>query len=191
MNDSASNTLPLGAALPSFSLPDLQGRTVSDTDLRDAQAVVVAFLCPHCPYVKHVREAFAAFAREYGPRGVAVVGINPNDADAYPEDDVEGMRREAAAAGYAFPYLRDESQDVARAFGAACTPDLFVFDRDRRLAYRGQFDGSRPRSGTPVTGADLRAAVDALLAGRPASAVQRPSVGCSIKWKPGRAPGTV
>ena len=188
MAHSPSSTLEPGAELPSFSLPDLDGRTVTDRDFPDAQALVVAFICPHCPYVKHVREAFAQLAREYAARGVAAVGINPNDARAYPEDDLDGMKREASAAGYPFPYLRDDTQAVARAFGAACTPDFFVFDRHRRLAYRGAFDGSRPNSGVPVTGEDLRAALDAILAGHPSAPAGRPSIGCSIKWKPGNAP---
>jgi thiol-disulfide isomerase/thioredoxin len=179
---------PLGTPLPPFSLPDLEGRTVGDRDFRDAPALIVAFLCPHCPYVKHVRPAFAQLVKEYQPRGVAVVAINSNDASAFPDDDPAGMRREAAEAGFTFPYLHDESQEAARAFQAACTPDFFVFDRDRRLAYRGQFDASRPTSGTPATGADLRGALDRLLAGEPVPPAQQPSVGCSIKWKPRNAP---
>jgi thiol-disulfide isomerase/thioredoxin len=188
MGETPSTMLALGTELPSFALPDLDGTVVSDRDFANATALVVAFLCPHCPYVKHVRRAFAEFAKEYQSRNVAVVAINPNDATAYPEDGPAGMRREAASAGYRFPYLRDENQDVARAFRAACTPDFFVFDRHRRLAYRGQFDASRPNSPAPLTGADLRGALDALLAGTPVASMQRPSVGCSIKWKPGGAP---
>jgi thiol-disulfide isomerase/thioredoxin len=180
--------LDLGAALPSFSLPDLDGTIVTDRDFPDAPALVVAFICPHCPYVKHVREAFAQMAKDVQRDQVAVVAINSNDAQAFPDDDPAGMRREASAAGFTFPYLYDESQEVAKAFRAACTPDFFVFDRHRRLAYRGQFDGSRPKSATPVTGADLRSAVDAVVAGEAPSPEQRPSVGCNIKWKPTNAP---
>jgi peroxiredoxin len=180
--------LPLGTAMPPFSLPDLDGRVVTDRDFPDASALLVAFICPHCPYVKHVRDAFAQVVREYQPRNVAVVAINSNDAQAFPDDDPAGMRREASAAGFSFPYLYDESQEIAKAFHAACTPDFFVFDRDRRLAYRGQFDSSRPKSATPVTGADLRRALDAVIAGQAVPSTQLPSVGCNIKWKPRNAP---
>jgi thiol-disulfide isomerase/thioredoxin len=179
--------LPLGTLLPAFSLPGLDGRTVADSGFPGA-ALVVAFICPHCPYVTHVRGAFATLAKEYQAKGVAVVAINANDEEAYPEDGPEGMAREAKSAGYTFPYLHDESQQVAKSFRAACTPDFFLFDRDRRLVYRGQFDGTRPHRAEPATGADLRAALDAVLAGREAPALQRPSIGCNIKWKPGGAP---
>ena len=179
--------LELGTELPPFSLPNLDGRMVGDRDFA-GRAVVVAFLCPHCPYVKHVRPAFAAAAKEYQAKGVSFVAINSNDAVAYPEDDPTGMTREAASAGFTFPYLYDETQDVAKVFRAACTPDFFLFDRHHRLVYRGQFDASRPKSAVPVTGADLRLALDALLAGTSVSSVQRPSVGCNIKWKPTNAP---
>jgi thiol-disulfide isomerase/thioredoxin len=187
MTATPSTMLPLGTGVPPFALPDLDGRIVS-SDAYAGQPLLVAFLCPHCPFVRHVREAFGRFAREYGSRGLAIVGINANDEEAFPEDGVDGMRREAQAAGYDFPYLSDESQVVARAYRAACTPDLFLFERGGALAYRGQFDDSRPRSAVPVTGADLRAAADAVLEGRPVPAVQRPSLGCNIKWKPGNAP---
>jgi len=146
------------------------------------------FICNHCPYVKHVRAGLAAFGRDYAPRGVAVVAINANDVERYPDDSPAKMKAEAAEAGYSFPYLFDETQQVARSYGAACTPDLFVYDADRRLAYRGQLDDSRPGNGKPVTGADLRGACDALLAGRRPSADQKPSMGCNIKWKPGNEP---
>jgi thiol-disulfide isomerase/thioredoxin len=180
--------LALGTELPSFSLPDLDGNYVSDRDFMNAPALVVAFICPHCPFVKHVREAFAHLARDYQPDHVAIVAINSNDASAFPEDDPAGMKREASAAGFTFPYLYDESQQAAKAFHAACTPDFFVFDRHRRLAYRGQFDSSRPNGAAPATGADLRGALDALIGGRPVSQTQHPSVGCNIKWRPGNAP---
>ena len=188
MAETPSTMLALGTELPSFSLPDLDGRTVSDRDSGGAQALVVAFICPHCPYVKHLRQAFVQVAKDYQPRNVAFVAVNSNDASAFPEDDPAGMKREASAAGFTFPYLHDESQQVAKAFRAACTPDFFIFDRRRRLAYRGQFDGSRPNGVGPATGADLRAALDALIGGQPVAAAQRPSVGCNIKWKPGNAP---
>jgi thiol-disulfide isomerase/thioredoxin len=180
--------LDLGTALPTFSLPDLEGKIVTDRDFPNAAALVVAFVCPHCPYVEHVRRSFAELANAYQRRQVAIVAINSNDAQTFPDDDPAGMRREASAAGFTFPYLYDEGQEIAKAFRAACTPDFFVFDGDRRLAYRGQFDGSRPKSATPVTGADLRGALDAILAGRAPSSAQRPSVGCNIKWKPQNAP---
>jgi peroxiredoxin len=180
--------LPLGAKAPSFSLPDPSGRTWSLAGFEPSPALLVAFICKHCPFVKHVRAGFASLAAEYQKRGVAVVAIASNDAQAYPEDGPEGMAQEAKAAGYTFPYLFDEAQDVAKAYGAACTPDFFVFDRAQRLFYRGQMDASRPGNAAPVTGVDLRAALDAALAGRPAPEVQRPSLGCNIKWKPGNEP---
>jgi peroxiredoxin len=184
-----SRMIALGAPAPEFALPDVvSGRIVRLADFASAQALLVAFICNHCPYVKHIAAGFLAFAREYQPKGLAIVAISANDPAAYPEDAPEAMAREAQRAGYPFPYLFDETQAVARAYGAVCTPDFFLFDRARKLAYRGRFDASRPNSGVPVTGADLRAAADAVLAGRPASAEQHPSVGCSIKWKPGNAP---
>jgi len=180
--------LPLGTPAPDFRLPDPAGRRVARDDFADAPALLVAFLCNHCPYVKHVQAGFAAFAKEYAERGLAIVAINSNDFAAYPEDAPPRMAEEAARAGYVFPYLIDETQEVAKAFRAACTPEFYLFDRERRLAYRGQFDDSRPGNGIPVTGRDLRAAADAVLAGRAPDADQRPSVGCNIKWKPGREP---
>jgi hypothetical protein len=146
------------------------------------------FLCNHCPYVQHVADGIARFARDYAGRGLAAVAISSNDVASYPADAPAKMAEEARRRGYPFPYLYDESQEVAKAYRAACTPEFYLFDRDRRLVYRGQFDASRPGSAVPVTGADLRAAVDALLAGRPVPADQKPSVGCSIKWRPGREP---
>jgi peroxiredoxin len=188
MPETPSTMLSLGTRLPSFTLPDYNGRTFSDTDFRDSPALLVAFICKHCPFVRHIRSEFARFAREYEAKGLKVVAIASNDTTEFPEDGPEGMKQEAEEAGYTFPYLFDEKQEVAKAFRAACTPDLFLFDRDRRLAYRGQFDGSRPKNNVPVTGADLRAAADAVLAGRPAPADQRPSIGCNIKWSPGNEP---
>lgn len=184
-----SRMIALGSPAPDFALPDVvSGRTVRLADFASAPALLVAIICNHCPYVKHIRAAFVAFAREYQPKGLAVVAISANDATTYPEDAPEAMAREAKNAGFTFPYLYDETQAVARAFEAICTPEFFLFDRERKLVYRGRFDASRPGSNVPVTGADLRAAVDALLAGRPVPAEQHPSMGCSIKWKPGNEP---
>jgi len=188
MAETPSTMLDLGTPLPSFSLPDFNGRTVSSADVKGSKALVVAFICKHCPFVKHIRQEFSRFAREYEAKGLQVVAIASNDITAFPEDGPEGMKQEAAEAGYVFPYLFDEKQQVARAFRAACTPDLFLFDASGRLAYRGQFDGSRPKNDVPVTGADLRAAADAVLAGKTAPEPQRPSMGCNIKWSPGNAP---
>jgi peroxiredoxin len=180
--------LPLGAGAPPFDLADPSGRRHALADFAASPALLVAFICRHCPFVQHVRAGFASLAAEYQGRGVAVVAIAANDAEAYPEDGPPGMAVEASEAGYTFPYLFDGTQEVAKAYGAACTPDFFVFDRDRRLFYRGQMDASRPGNGVPVTGEDLRAALDSALSGRPAPSVQRPSLGCNIKWKPGNAP---
>jgi peroxiredoxin len=180
--------LPLGAKAPSFELKDPSGRAWSLAGFNGSPALLVAFICNHCPFVKHVRAGFASLATEYRKRGVAVVAIASNDAKAYPDDGPEGMVAEAKSAGYAFPYLFDETQEIAKAYGAACTPDFFLFDRERRLFYRGQMDGSRPGNGVPVTGEDLRKALDAALEGQPAPEVQRPSLGCNIKWKPGNEP---
>ena len=180
--------LPLGEIAPQFSLPDLDGTTVCIDDFWESRALLVTFICNHCPYVRHLRGALAALAREYQPRGLGVVAIASNDAEQYPQDGPEGMREEKDEAGYPFPYLYDETQVVAKAYRAACTPDFFLFDADRRLVYRGQFDDSRPGSDVPVTGRDLRAAVEALLSGSSPSPDQKPSIGCNIKWKPGNAP---
>lgn len=183
-----STMLPLGSKAPDFRLPDVSGEPVGLSDLADTPALLVMFVCNHCPYVKHVRGELANLARTYQARGVAVVAINSNDAVAYPDDSPDAMAREKQAAGYTFPYLYDETQEVARAYRAACTPDFFLFDRDRSLVYRGQLDGSRPGNDVPVTGKDLRAALDAVLDGRPVAPDQRPSMGCNIKWRPGHAP---
>jgi peroxiredoxin len=188
MAPTPSTMLALGTTLPSFRLPDVDGREVSADDFRTAPGLLVAFICPHCPYVKHMRQEFGAFAKEYRDRGLAIVAINANDTAAHPDDGVDGMKQEAAAAGYTFPYLLDESQEVAKAFRAACTPDLFLFDRDGTLVYRGQFDNSRPGNGHPVTGSDLRAAADAVLAGDTIPTEQKSSIGCNIKWKKGNEP---
>jgi peroxiredoxin len=183
-----STMLPLGTRAPDFRLPDVCGKTFSLADSDGASALLVIFMCNHCPYVKHVREGLAKLARDYRPRGVAVVGINSNDVANYPADSPAKMAAEAASAGYIFPYLYDETQAVAQAYRAACTPDLYLFDKDQRLVYRGQFDDSRPGNGVPVTGRDVRAALEAVLAGKPVSPIQKPSIGCNIKWKPGNEP---
>jgi peroxiredoxin len=187
MIEATSTTLSLGTKAPSFRLPDPHGKVVASDEFSGSPALLVAFICNHCPFVKHIQSSFVTFAKEYQARGAAIVAISSNDAVSFPEDGPEKMAEEILAAGYTFPYLYDESQDVARAYGAACTPDFFLFDRAQRLVYRGQFDGSRPKNNVPVTGADLRAAFDAVLEGRPAPGDQKPSVGCSIKWKPENA----
>lgn len=184
----ASTMLPIGSQAPAFSLPDTEGKTVTLDDFKDARALLVVFLCNHCPYVKHVRNELAALAREYQAKGVAVVGINSNDDQAHPDDSPAMMVREKAEVGYTFPYLFDADQSVAQAYQAACTPDFFVFNHAHALNYRGQLDGSRPGSGVPVTGKDLRAALDAVLADEPVDTDQRPSMGCNIKWRPGHEP---
>jgi peroxiredoxin len=188
MSATPSTMLSLGTKMPSFRLWDLSGKPVSSTDFAGAKGVLVAFICQHCPFVKHIRREFARAAEDYARRGVAVVAINSNDTATYPEDGPEGMKREAAEASYTFPYLYDDTQEVAKAFQAACTPDFFLFDAQGALVYRGQFDDSRPNSGKPVTGRDLTAAVDALLSGATISADQRPSMGCNIKWRRGMEP---
>jgi peroxiredoxin len=183
-----STMLPLGTTAPDFKLPDTDGKIVSLADFKDKPALLVMFLCNHCPYVKHVRAGLAQLARDYLPRGVAIVGINSNDVANYPDDSPAKMREEVKSAGYLFPYLYDETQAVAKAYHAACTPDIYLFDKQRKLVYRGQLDDSRPGNGIPVTGKDLRAALDAVLAGKPAWPHQKASMGCNIKWKAGNEP---
>ncbi|MBI5507114.1 MAG: thioredoxin family protein [Deltaproteobacteria bacterium] len=182
-----STMLALGTPCPEFRLPDPSGKLFGRDDFAAAPALLVMFICNHCPYVKHIRSALAAFGRDYESR-LAMVAISANDAGAYPEDSPARMAEESRSAGYVFPYLFDETQAVAKAFRAACTPEFYLFDNSRELVYRGQFDASRPGSGKAVTGADLRAAVDAVLAGKATCADQRPSIGCNIKWKPKNAP---
>lgn len=183
-----SNMTPLGAPAPSFTLPDtVSGRMVSLAELRSEHAVVVMFICNHCPFVIHVAAELAQLGKDYRDK-LAIIAINSNDVSTHPDDAPDKMKLEAAQRGYAFPYLYDESQEVAKAHRAACTPDFFLFDKDHKLVYRGQLDDSRPNSDIPVTGADLRAAIDAVLAGKPVSDKQRPSAGCNIKWKAGNAP---
>lgn len=183
-----STMLELGTVAPTFSLPDTDGQIVSLDTIDSSVGLLVVFLCNHCPFVIHIRDELARFSREYTHKGLAIVGINANDIERYPDDSPERMAAEKQLAGYDFPYLFDQSQSVAQAYRAACTPDFYLFDRDRRLVYRGQFDDSRPGNGEPVTGADLRAAADAVLAGQSVTADQKPSIGCSIKWKPGNEP---
>jgi peroxiredoxin len=180
--------LPLGTKAPDFRLPDTVGKIVSLADFKAAPGLVVVFMCNHCPYVKHVREGLAKLARDYQPQRVAMVGISSNDVANYPDDSPVKMAAEAKSAGYVFPYLYDESQEVAKSYKAACTPDFYVFDKEQRLVYRGQLDDSRPGNGMPVTGKDVRSALDSVLAGKPVSSTQKPSIGCNIKWKPGNEP---
>ena len=184
----ASTMLPLGTQAPDFSLPTTEGETVSLADYQGSKALLVIFMCNHCPYVKHVAPQLKKLADDYLPRGVAVVGISSNDAEKYPDDSLPAMAKEKADRGYSFAYLYDENQSVAKAYAAACTPDFFLFDGEMKLVYRGQLDSSRPDSGIPVTGEDLRAAIDAVLAGEQPSGEQRASLGCNIKWKEGNEP---
>jgi len=183
-----STMLPLGTPAPDFALPNVDGRTVALADIAGAKATLVMFICNHCPFVKHVADQLAALGRDYVGRGVGVVAISSNDVASHPADSPEQMVHEAEERGYVFPYLYDETQEVAQAYHAACTPDFYLFDGSRKLVYRGQLDASRPGNGIPVTGVDLRAALDAVLAGGPVAADQVPSLGCNIKWKPGNEP---
>ncbi len=183
-----STMLPLGTSAPAFSLPDTTGKSVSVADFQNAPAFLVMFICNHCPYVKHVRSGLAQLVKEYQAKGLAAVAISSNDVKNHPEDSPAKMAIEVQEAGYTFPYLYDESQSAAQAYQAACTPDFFLFDREKRLVYRGQMDDSRPGNGIPVTGKDMRAALDAVLAGKPVIAEQKASIGCNIKWKSGNEP---
>jgi peroxiredoxin len=187
MTATLSTMLPLGTQMPGFRLPSATGEMVS-SDFYASRPLLVAFICHHCPFVRHIRREFARFTTEFQDRGLAIVAITSNDSIAFPEDGPEGMSQEAQEAGYTFPYLFDETQSVAKSFKAACTPDLFLFDARGRLVYRGQFDDSRPRNAVPVTGNDIRAAATAVLQGNPVPAEQKPSVGCNIKWKRGNEP---
>lgn len=183
-----STMLPLGTRVPDFQLPDPDGKLHGPVDVAGAAGLLVAFVCNHCPYVVHIGPTLGQRAREWMDQGLAILAINANDIGAYPQDAPEHMPAFAEQNGWGFPYLLDETQQVARAFRAACTPDLFLFDRERKLAYRGQFDASRPGNNQPVTGDDLDRAVQAVLAGQSVSGDQRPSIGCNIKWKPGNEP---
>lgn len=184
MPPTASTMLPLGTPAPNFSLPDVvNGRTISRDQFVGMRGLLVMFLCAHCPYVKHVEEELAKLGHEYAVQGLGIVAISSNDAETYPDDAPERLRAQAQRLKFTFHYLYDETQQVARAYQAVCTPDFFLFDADLKLVYRGQLDSSRPKSGIPVDGRDLRAAIDAVMAGRPVEGEQRPSVGCGIKWK--------
>lgn len=199
MSLTPSTMIPLGMVAPNFSLPNFNpaaggvggalagdsagAKKVSLQDFKNAKGLLVIFMCNHCPYVEHIKPALAQFARDYQPKGLAIVGINSNDVENYPEDSPSRMMGDAKEFGYTFPYLYDESQAVAKAYKAACTPDFFLFDAALRLVYRGQFDDSRPGNRKPATGADLRAAADALLSARHIPSTQKPSMGCNIKWK--------
>ena len=181
-----SQMLPLGTQAPAFSLPDPDGTLYS---LRgDAPATLVMFICNHCPFVVHVRSELARLGSDYGARGVAIYAINSNDVNTHPADHPRHMKEEAASNGYTFPYLFDESQEIAKAYRAACTPDFYLFNAEQKLVYRGQLDNSRPSNQIPVDGHDLRAALDAVLASEKPAAEQKPSIGCSIKWAVGNAP---
>jgi peroxiredoxin len=184
-----STMLELGTKAPGFELPDVvTGERVSLSDFEGKRAMLVMFICRHCPYVRHVRGELARLGRDFADSDLAIVAISSNDPIEYPEDAPESLAEEAREAGYAFPYLFDETQEVAKAYAAACTPDFFLFDADRALVYRGQLDDSRPRNGLPITGKDLRAAIEAVLSGEPVSDDQRASIGCSIKWRAGNEP---
>lgn len=183
-----SQMLALGTEAPPFRLPDTNGNPVSLDDYPKARAYLVVFMCNHCPFVQHMRGELAALGDEYRPRGVAMFGINSNDVENYPDDSPAKMKEEREKYGYSFPYLFDESQEVAKAYAAACTPDFYLFDANRRLAYRGQLDDSRPNNCLPVTGADLRAALETVLDGGRVPEQQQPSIGCNIKWKAGNEP---
>lgn len=184
----ASTMLPLGTTAPDFSLPDTDGNAVGLDNFADAKALLVVFMCNHCPFVIHVADEIKQLADDFGPRGLAMVGINSNDVENYADDSPEKMKVEKASRGYAFPYLFDADQQVAIAYSAACTPDFFLFDGEQKLVYRGQLDDSRPKSDIPVTGSDLRAAIEAVLSGHDPEATQKPSIGCNIKWKAGNEP---
>ena len=184
----ASKMLALGTKAPDFSLPDTKGKIISLGDLAEAPSLLVVFMCNHCPYVKYILSDLVRLVKEYQTKGVAVVGINSNDFANFPEDSPEMMAKIVKKVGFTFPYLFDETQEVAKAYRAACTPDFFLFDKERKLVYRGQMDDSRPGNKIPVTGLDLIKAMNAVLAGRQVSAEQKPSIGCNIKWKPGNEP---
>lgn len=184
----ASTMLPLGTTAPDFSLPNTEGKTVQLSDYAGSKALLVIFMCNHCPYVKHVADQLKSLSDDYMPQGLAVVAISSNDAEKYPDDSPEAMAKEKEERAYQFAYLFDESQSVAQAYSAACTPDFYLFDDQQRLVYRGQLDSSRPKTDVPVTGEDLRAAIDAVLAGQSPSDQQTPSIGCNIKWKEGNEP---
>jgi len=183
-----STMLDLGTQAPDFSLKDTTGQLVSLNDFKNSKALLVIFMCNHCPYVVHLRQAFTTLATEYSAKGLSIVGINSNDIEKYPADSFEKMVEEKAAAGYPFPYLLDETQEVAKKYRAACTPDFFLFNAKQTLVYRGQWDESRPRNDAPITSQDIKVAINATLAGQPCPDQQTPSMGCNIKWKEGNEP---
>lgn len=184
MSFTESTMLPIGTLAPDFNLPDtVSGKNIALADIQSDKATVVMFLCNHCPYVIHVNEEIVRITKDYAAKGVAFVGISSNDVENYPQDGPDKMKEHAAAVGYAFPYLYDASQEVAKAYDAACTPDFYVFDGDMKLVYRGRLDDSRPKNDNPLTGRDLRTAIDNVLAGEPVTDRQYPSGGCNIKWK--------
>jgi len=179
-----STMLKLGTTAPDFALMDVvSGKTVKRDDFRGKKALLVLFICAHCPYVKHIEKGLAALGKDYASKALGIAAISANDAENFPQDNPAGLKRQAETLGFTFPYLYDETQAVAKAYMAACTPDIFLFDGEFKLVYRGQFDSSRPGNGAAVTGEDLRAAIDAVLAGKPVGEDQRPSLGCNIKWK--------
>ena len=190
MAQTPSTMQDLGTPANHFNLPDaVSGETVSLADFADKPALLVMFICNHCPFVKHIEGELAAIGKDYGERGLAVVAISANDVDTHPDDAPDKMKEKAKQAGYTFPYLYDETQEVAKRYGAACTPDFFLYDDERRLVYRGQLDDARPGNDEPVDGADLRAAIETVLGGgTPSAEDQKPSIGCNIKWKPGNEP---
>ena len=188
MTATNSTMLTLGTPAPTFSLPDTEGKTVSLEDFKGVPALLVIFMCNHCPYVKHILKDLIELAKAYQAKGAAVVGINSNDVTNYPDDHPEMMAKLVKESGFTFPYLYDETQEVAKAYNAACTPDFFLFDEEMKLAYRGQMDDSRPGSNIPVTGSDLTAAIDDILADRKVNSEQKASMGCNIKWKKGNQP---
>jgi peroxiredoxin len=183
-----STMLPLGTKAPDFSLPDTKGKIISLSDFKDTPAVLVIFMCNHCPFVKHIINELVKLIKEYQQKGVAAAAINSNDVENYPEDRPDMMAKAAKEKGFTFAYLYDETQEAAKAYHAACTPDFFLFDKDKKLVYRGQMDDSRPGNDVPITGKDLRAALDAVLEGKEVPPEQKPSMGCNIKWKRGNAP---
>lgn len=184
MAETPSTMVPLGTIAPDFSLPDtVSDKTMRLNELRSDKATVVMFICNHCPFVKHVQHELVKLAKDYEPKGIAFVAISSNDVENYPEDSPERMKEVAQELGYPFPYLYDETQEVAKAYNAACTPDFYIYDKDLKLVYRGQLDDSRPSNDIPVTGKDVRAALDRILDGKPVNPDQKPSIGCNIKWK--------
>ncbi len=188
MAATTSTMVTLETSAPNFSLPDTEGHIVTLADFEGAPALLVIFMCNHCPFVKHILSGLVELVKEYQSKGVTVVGINSNDVTNYPDDRPEMMAKLAKEAGFTFPYLYDETQEVAKAYNAACTPDFFLFDQEMRLAYRGQMDDSRPGNNVPITGADLTAAIEAVIAGSEVNPEQKPSMGCNIKWKGGNEP---